>query len=31
MMESAEGVSDLLFVVGKPPHIEVKGVQSGEL
>lgn len=25
MMASAEGVSDLLFVVGKPPHVEVYG------
>jgi twitching motility protein PilT len=25
MMASAEGVSDLLFVVGKPPHIEAYG------
>ena len=25
MIESGEGVSDLLFVVGKPPHIEMHG------
>ncbi|MEY2572880.1 MAG: hypothetical protein QOJ87_1093, partial [Verrucomicrobiota bacterium] len=25
MLESADGVSDLLFIVGKPPLVEVHG------
>ena len=31
MVKSAEGISDLLFVAGKPPQIEVHGALGAKI